>query len=89
MKCETCGQPLPAPEIDWQELALNLRMEMARRNLSYRQTGDLIGVDQATLHRVAKHAKPVMAGPYNAMLNFINGEHKERESSALTARSET
>jgi len=72
--CETCGQPLehsPIGKVDWAEFGLALRLEMARQNISYRGLADMIGVDQATIHRAAKHGKPIRVESYLALSAFI------------------
>ena len=71
-KCPTCGQATGLPiGVDWEDFALSLRLEMARANLSLRQLASEIGVDQATIHRVAKHGKPVSVENYLALWNWI------------------
>jgi len=72
--CPHCGQSLSASSfngLDWAEFGLNVRLAMARRNISYRQLAQEIGSDQATIHRVAKHGKPIHAETYLALLNWI------------------
>lgn len=44
------------PLFDAEAFALDVRVAMARENISYRLLAAKIGVDQATLHRCAKHA---------------------------------
>jgi DNA-binding Xre family transcriptional regulator len=80
--CETCGQPLgEAPAtIDWQEFALKIRVRMAQENLSLRQLQQIIGVDQAIIHRVAKNAKPVRVEAYLALEAWC-GEHRPKDTS--------
>jgi hypothetical protein len=53
------GAPFPKePLFDGQAFALEVRLAMARANLSYRGLATEIGSDQANIHRVAKHGKP-------------------------------
>ena len=77
--CETCGRPFDKPviTIDWQEFALKLRLRMAEQNLSLRQLQQIVGVDQATIHRVAKNARPIRVEAYLALEAWC-GEHKDQ-----------
>ena len=68
--CPTCGH-ITLPSLDWPEFGARLRMAMARANMSYRQTAAASGVDQATLHRVAKHGKPPSADNYILMARWL------------------
>ena len=80
--CEACGQPLwkGLAVIDWQEFALKIRVRMAQENLSLRQLQQIIGVDQATIHRVTKKAKPIRVEAYLALEAWC-GEHKPKDTS--------
>ena len=72
--CAHCGQPLagsPFVGLDWPEFGLQVRLAMAHHNVSYRQLAELIGSDQSTIHRVAKHGKPIRAETYLALLHWI------------------
>lgn len=71
-RCSSCGQPPRLPiGVDWADFALTIRVEMAKANLSLRQLASEIGVDQATIHRVAKHGKPVSVENYLTLWNWI------------------
>lgn len=52
------------PAMDWPDFGKRVRIAMAEDNLSIRQAADVIGVDQATLHRLAKHGKEPSASTY-------------------------
>jgi len=43
---------------DAETFALEVRVAMARANVSLRQLQDIVGVDQASIHRVAKKQLP-------------------------------
>lgn len=76
--CQMCGQtilPSMPTGIDWQEFSLSLRIAMARENLSLRDLAAKIGIDQATIHRVAKHEKPVRVEAYLSLAAFIQSQH--------------
>jgi hypothetical protein len=73
-RCEMCGQPLassPFNGLDWPAFGLQVRLTMAQRNLSYREVASLIGGDQATIHRVGKHGKPIRAETYLALAEWM------------------
>lgn len=77
--CEHCGCDLagsPIAALDWSAFSLELRLEMAKANLSLRQLAALIHVNQATIHRVSKHAKPVSAEAYVALRKWINAQRE-------------
>lgn len=44
------------PLFDASAFSLAVRLAMARANISYRDLAEVIGVDQANIHRVAKRA---------------------------------
>lgn len=72
--CQHCGQSLrhaPLARLDWGDFGLQVRLAMAHRNVSYRDVAALTGSDQATIHRVAKHGKPIRAETYLALLDWI------------------
>lgn len=69
--CPTCGQYLASAIIDWSDFGLQVRLAMARRNMSYRKVADALGSDQATIHRVAVHGKPIRAETYRALLTWM------------------
>lgn len=72
--CESCGQSLaaaPLRGLDWGDFGLQIRLEMARRNISYRNLAADIGSDQATIHRVAKHGRPVRVETYLALAEWL------------------
>lgn len=60
------------PAKDWPEFARQVRIAMAEDNLSIRQAADVIGVDQATLHRLAKHGKEPSASTYIFVERWLN-----------------
>jgi hypothetical protein len=68
--CPTCGH-YALPDLDWPAFAEQLRVAMAKGNLSLRQAAAEIGVDQATLHRAAKHAKPPAADNYRLIVKWL------------------
>ncbi|MGL5736474.1 MAG: hypothetical protein ACRCYS_16555 [Beijerinckiaceae bacterium] len=81
-RCHACGQSLegsPFAGLDWADFGLQVRVTMARQNVSYRQLADLVGSDQATVHRVAKHGKPIRVETYLALSRWI-------EAAALRAK---
>ncbi len=61
----------PVAKLDWPAFSLDLRLAMARANLSLRQLQTATGVDQATIHRVAKHGKPIAADSYIALAGWV------------------
>lgn len=66
--CPACGRPFESPiGIDWQSFGLDIRLAMAIANLSLRGVQAETGVDQATIHRVTKHAKPIRVEAYLAL----------------------
>jgi hypothetical protein len=56
---------------DWQGLGRQVRVAMAEDNLSYRQAAEVIGTDQATLHRLAKHGKEPSATTYLRVMHCL------------------
>jgi hypothetical protein len=72
--CPTCGQMKPGSALDWAEFGLQIRLTMARRNMSYREVAAAIQSDQATVHRVAKHGKPITAETYHALSVWMQKE---------------
>lgn len=52
--------------------SLELRLAMARANLSLRQLASIIGSDQATIHRVTKHEKPPCVEGYLRMRRWMD-----------------
>ena len=69
--CPTCGQFKPGVKLDWMGFGLQVRLTMARRNMSYRELATAIGSDQATVHRVSKHGKPIRAETYIALRSWM------------------
>ena len=62
------------PLFDAAAFSLQVRLAMARANLSYRQLAALIGVDQANIHRVAKHGKPPCVENYLRLCRWLDKE---------------
>ncbi len=58
--------------VSWPDFALRLRQAMAQANLSLRQTQAVTGVDQATIHRIAKNEKPVRVEAFLALSRFCD-----------------
>jgi len=78
--CETCGQRIPAAMaegVHWPEFGRALRMRFAELNLSLREAQAATGIDQATLHRVTKHCKPITADNYVKLNAWLCGEHRK------------
>lgn len=71
--CYPCADCLVLPLFDGAEFGLRVRMAMARANLSYRQLAKQIGVDQASIHRVAKHGKPPCIETYLRLIRWLGG----------------
>jgi hypothetical protein len=79
--CEHCGQKIPATiatGVDWQAFGKTLRIAFAEQNLSLRQAQSATGVDQATLHRVTKHCRPISADNYVLLCAWLSGLNTER-----------
>jgi hypothetical protein len=83
--CPHCGQKIPsvlAVGVDWSDFGKSLRMAFAEQNLSLRQAQAVTGVDQATLHRVTKHCRPISADNYvvlTAWLASLCGDHLQEK----------
>lgn len=60
------------PLFDGQAFGLEVRLSMARANLSLRQLAALIDVDQANIHRVAKHGKPPCVETYLRLREWLD-----------------
>lgn len=74
MTCEACGQVLPdrlPTGVEWPKFALSLRVAMAKANVSLRDIQNLTGVDQATVHRIAKNERPIRVEAWLALSNWI------------------
>lgn len=63
-----------APLFDGPAFALEIRLAMARANLSYRQLSEMIGSDQASIHRAAKHGKPPSIETYLRLRRWLDSE---------------
>ena len=62
------------PLFDAAEFALEIRLAMAAENLSLRQLQAVIGVDQASIHRVAKKELPPCVETYLRLRRWLDGE---------------
>jgi DNA-binding Xre family transcriptional regulator len=73
--CPTCGQFRADAALDWQQFSLRLRLTMAERNMSYREVAGAVGSDQATIHRIGKHGKPIRAETYLALSAWMENQN--------------
>lgn len=63
--------------MDWPDFGKRVRIAMAEDNLSIRQAAAVIGVDQATLHRLAKHGKEPSASTYIFVQRWLDERPSE------------
>lgn len=61
------------PLFDGEAFGLEVRLAMARANISYRELAELIAVDQANIHRVAKHGKSPSIETYLRLRKWLDG----------------
>ena len=61
------------PLFDGPAFGLEIRLAMARKNLSYRQLAALAHVDQANIHRVAKRGPPPSVETYLRLRQWLDG----------------
>lgn len=66
------------PLFDGPAFALEVRLEMARQNLSLRQLAAKINVDQANIHRVAKHGKPPCVETYLRLREWLAASPQDK-----------
>ena len=64
------------PLFDAVAFALEVRLAMAKGNLSLRQLQDICGVDQASIHRVAKKQLPPSIETYLRLRRWLDGTMK-------------
>jgi hypothetical protein len=65
-----------ATGVDWPEFGKTLRIAFAEQNLSLRHAQDATGIDQATLHRVTKHCRPISADNFVKLNAWLLTQHK-------------
>jgi transcriptional regulator with XRE-family HTH domain len=65
------GCAVRAPLFNPASFARLVRVEMASRNLSYRDLEAEVGVDQATLHRVCKRERPPSVETYLRLVDWM------------------
>ena len=63
---------------DGQAFGLRVRLALARANLSLRKAAAEIEVDQANLHRVAKHGKPPCVETYLRLCEWLEKQEVEK-----------
>lgn len=87
IQCPNCGHKLASIDnLNWEDFAFRLRIAMAVANVSFRQLSQVISVDQAAIHRVAKHGKPVNVGNFLLLSSWV--EAMEARCSADVTRIE-